>query len=436
LPPSSTGLYVGAAKHNITPTGRVFLGGYGLGPGRRSTGVLAPIYVRAFVISDGTHTVAFAENETQGTFAAYKRGPWGLTETRQAVEAATGGAIPAENVVVGSDHSHAGPDTSGVWGGLTNAYMMQLKDETVGAIVDAFNAMRPAQLLVGKTEAGELLHSQFGEPPNDLVDTAMRLLVAADPDDATKIQAVMLNFAAHATVMGADNTLISSDWPGVAAGKLEEAFGIDTAVVMVADVGRTQPSRGDGASNPEKLENYAAQIFAKAQTAAQQLQPVNGNQVAATQLFLREPFGNQLVDFTLLGSLVSRSDQPPWTDDMTIGTVASVLRVGGLLFAAIPGEGYPAIQFELQQRVTAQEHFIFGLANDQLGYLIAPEEGYPQVLAAAAGGNDNALFNVSPGMGDHVMCTLFKGVRAIDFSMPADPEKCTTWAAEDNTLPF
>ena len=54
------GLLVGAAKRDITPTaetappdGSVFLGGYGLGPERLSTGVLEPIFVRAFVVSGG-----------------------------------------------------------------------------------------------------------------------------------------------------------------------------------------------------------------------------------------------------------------------------------------------------------------------------------------------------------------------------------------------
>ena len=50
-----------------------------------------PIYVRAIVISDGTRTVAFADNETQGSFAAYKKGPWGHTDSRKTIEAATGG---------------------------------------------------------------------------------------------------------------------------------------------------------------------------------------------------------------------------------------------------------------------------------------------------------------------------------------------------------
>ena len=52
------GLLVGAARRDITPDsttappdGSVYLGGYGIGPVRLSTGVLAPIYVRAFVVT-------------------------------------------------------------------------------------------------------------------------------------------------------------------------------------------------------------------------------------------------------------------------------------------------------------------------------------------------------------------------------------------------
>lgn len=435
LPTSRTGLYVGVAKRDISPSGPVNLGGYGLGPGRRSTGVLAPIHVRAFVVSDGTHTIAFAQNETQGTFAAYKKGPWGLTDTRQAVAAATSGAIPADHIVISSDHSHAGPDTSGVWGGLSNTYMTFIKDQTVGAIVDAWNAMKPAQLLVGNTDASELLHSQFGEPPNDVVDGELRVLVAADPDDAGKVQTILVNYAAHATVMGSDNLLVSSDWPGVAATLVEAALGVDTAVVMVADIGRTQPSRDSGNTNPEKLQNYSALVADKVQAATTNLRPITGNSVAATQLFLRDTYANEVIEFSFLLALISRSANPPWLVNTDVGTLTSALRIGDVLFTSIPGEGYPSILFELQQRVPAQEHFIFGLANDQLGYLIAPQEGYPQVKAASPD-NDNAIFNLSPSIGDHVMCTLFKAVRQLSFAMPLDPDKCATWSGEDNRLPY
>src|SRR5262245_19679085 len=262
---TSSSLLVGSAKRDISPTestappdGQVFLGGYGIGPVRRSTGVLAPIYVRAFVVSNGTDIVAFAENETQGAFAAYKSGAFGSTDIAAAVEAATGGRIPRTHVIIGSDHSHAGPDTTGVWGGLPDEYLQYLANQTVGAITDALAALRPARLLVGTADATDLLRSQFDAPPNDLVDGELRLPVAQDRATGTH-SAALINYAAHSTVMGSGNTLISADWPGVVAADAERTLGVETAVVMLADCGRTQPDDGSlpGNTEAERLQSYA-----------------------------------------------------------------------------------------------------------------------------------------------------------------------------------
>jgi hypothetical protein len=205
---------------------------------------------------------------------------------------------------------------------------------------------------------------------------------------------------------------------------------------MMADCGRTQPNDGafPGETDPERLQSYATAVTTSVLAAAADLQPVSGTQIASTQLFLREPFANPLIPGDLLASLVSRRDTPPWLENEVVGTLVSAARVGNLLFTAIPGEGYPAIQFAMEDGVPADEHFIFGVANDQLGYLIAPESGYDQVLAASPG-NDNALFNVSPAMGDHVTCTLLKAVRAIGFATAADPDFCGRYADEDNAVP-
>jgi hypothetical protein len=436
---------VGSARRDITPdavtappAGSVYLGGYGLGPVRPSTGVLAPIYVRAFVVTSGGTTVAFAENETQGAFAAYRTGPYGHADVAQAVEEATGGAIPRDHVIVGSDHSHAGPDTTGVWGGLPDSYLAFLRDQTIGAILDAYASRRPAELWTGTSEATDLITSQFREPPNDRVDGELRLLAAVPPGgDPAEPFAVLVNYAAHATVMGSGNTLVSADWPGVVADSIERGLGVETALVMVADVGRTQPRDGDvpGDTDVEKLVGYAARVEQRVLEAASSLTRHSVGVVDATQLFLREPYANPFFPLDFLGSLISRADTPPWLDGETVGTVVSAARIGDLLFAAVPGEGYPAIQFTLVERVPAERHFVFGLANDQLGYLIAPESGYPQV-AAAAPDNDNAIFNVSPRIGDHVICTLLKAVREIGFVIGEDPDICAPFTAEDNSVPF
>jgi hypothetical protein len=442
---SGGGLQVGVARRDITPTvatappsGSVYLGGYGFGPERPSTGVLAPIHVRAFVISGDGGTVAFAENETQGAFVAYKQGPYGSAEIARAVEEATGGAIPRHGVIVGSDHSHAGPDTTGVWGGLPDSYLAYLRDQTIGAILDAYAARRDAELWTGTTDATDLIRSQFDTPPNDVVDGELRLLAAVPPaGDPASPFGLLINYAAHATVMGGGNTLVSGDWPSVVSDAIERRFGIEAAVVMVADVGRTQPRDGDvpGDTDVERLDGYAARVEQRVLDAARSLTRHEGSAVASTQLFLREPYSNPLFPLSFLGAQIARSDQIPWLDGESVGTVVSAARVGDLLFVGIPGEGYPAIQLTLESHVDADEHFVFGLANDQLGYLIAPEIGYPQVLAAAPD-NDNAIFNVSPRIGDHVACTALAASRAVGLAVSDEPEVCAPYAAEDHALPF
>lgn len=437
------GLLVGAAKRDITPTaatappnGSVFLGGYGLGPERPSTGAIDPIFVRAFVVSGPLGTVAFAQNETQGTFAAYEDGPYGLIDVGEAVEAATEGAIPRSHVVVGSDHSHAGPDTTGVWGGLPESYLAFLRDQTVGAIVDAYESRERASLWIGAVDATNLIRSQFDQPPNVVVDGELRVLVATEPDDSTKPVAALINYAAHATVMGSGNTRISGDWPSVVSERVERTLGIDTALVMVADVGRTQPQRdlGGGDTDEERLRSYGALVEERALSAIADLEPVEGDEVMAAQRFLQEPYDNPTTPFVFLQGLIARSNRAPWLSEQTIGTVVSAARVGNVLFAAVPGEGYPAIQLAMEERVDAPQHFFFGLANDQLGYLIAPEEGYPDVLAAAPD-NDNAVFNVSSKIGDHVQCALLAAAEEIGFEVVPDAPRCAPYADEDPQIP-
>ena len=72
---------------------------------------------------------------------------------------------------------------------------------------------------------------------------------------------------------------------------------------------------------------------------------------------------------------------------------------------------------------TPQAFFTFGLANDQLGYLIAPTTEYGWITASNPG-NDNSFFNVTPQYGDHVMCTQTAAAALIGF------------AATGNTQPY
>ncbi len=436
---------VGIATRSISPdpdgtfAGQpVYLGGYGIGggspvlAGRAASGVLGEgPSVRAFAVSDGAHAFAIADIETQGWFAATKNGPYGLIDMRKAVEEATGGALPAESVVVQSDHSHGGADTIGVWGGVPDEYMAFMKDQTVAAIVEAFGTMQPGTLWYGTAPGRDLLSNQFDyDAANAVVDSDVRVLQARDKKK--RPFATLLNFSAHSTVLGSGNTKITGDWPQRANPLLEKRFGGEAMTVM-ATLGRTQPAdRGcpdpaltDDAGELCKLDEYAGRVVNRAAEAVANAQQIKGNPLVAARSYLVEDVTSNALLLGMLyggdaaGIPINRSMAPPWLAGNVLGTITASARIGDVLLSSGPGEMYPQIALKVADTVPARGHMTAGLANDQLGYLIAPYEAYPEPIRRSFFNyegdevspidNDNYFFNVSHTMGERVTCSLLRG---------------------------
>ena len=215
---------VGAAARTINPepdgtfAGKpVYLGGYGIAsppvdPGRPATGFLGDgLHVRAFAVSDGEHAAAIADIESQGWFVAQRDAPYGLLDMRRAVEERTGGVLKASAVVVQSDHSHGGPDGLGVWGGVPVEYRKLVFDRTVDAIVEAYRTRREGRLYYGTAPGRDLLSNQFDyDKANEVVDSDVRVLQARDRRGRPFV--TLLDFSAHATVLGSGNTKATGDW--------------------------------------------------------------------------------------------------------------------------------------------------------------------------------------------------------------------------------
>lgn len=483
------------------------LGGFGIAPTRTSTGPavngageVEHLYARAMAVSNAAgDTVLFAGLENQGTFAAYKQGPYGLYDIRVKVSQDTG--VPAGSIVINSDHSHAGPDLIGLWGGVPVSYLQLIHDQTVLALERAYQNRVPATLTVGSNNPvvpdpsvghylpgtaspGEYLdHSQFGvntgppsvlrnngapvpDPPTPLpngasgydngrVDTQLRVLQAYGLDG--KPLGTLINYAAHADVMDSSNLRYSADWPGRVATATEVALGEPVALTMVADVGRTQPPRPNSdaqcnqAGHPDcdtdKLDTYTRLMTPWVMDAVGHAEAVHGSAIASEEVFTRELATNPAllaVSYTgeapVRGYGAYRATTKPWIAGDVLGTFASAHRIGDIILTANPGEAYPDIRFGLLKRVTGmQAAFTFGLANDQLGYLIAPASEYPWITYSNAG-NDNALFNVSAQYGDHLFCSLTNSALRIGFSdtydkAPYGPNaprpRCDVLAASD-----
>jgi hypothetical protein len=465
--PAAAATYdVGAATRDITPTGVVNLGGFGLG-----TGVLVPdaivgrggegeavderIAARAIVFSQKKTAIAIADIETQGMFAAYEDGPYGLDDIAQTVEQQTKGKLPADHVLIASDHTHSGPDTIGAWGGASDEYLQYIHDQTAAAIVAAFNSRRKANVRAGHSDASDLIYNQScsealnqeKEPayPGPEVcatpgkDGMVRVVQATEPKSGDVI-ATFMAYAAHATAGGGSG--LHGDWPQFLSDKMSAELG-GVGLAMVGALGGTQPCRSACAftkpENPgydieERKPAIVSNYFAHVESALSEATPVSGP-IDAAKSFIREPItGPAVLALFAVGSYdgarLLRSRQNPWVVGNTIRTVTSALRVGGVLFSGTPGEGFPAIGTGIRDAVTDEQEVIqLGLANDQLGYLIAPAR-YVPIIAAEAPVNDNIIFNVSPTIGDHVMCSDIALALQTGFE-GAVPAECAPYGAVD-----
>ena len=457
---------VGAAARDITPGGIVNLGGFGLGDGsffpaeligRGNVGGPSgeQIAARAIVIDDGNKAIAIANIETQGMFAAYELGPYGLEDIAAQVAAEVPG-LPAENILVASDHTHSGPDTIGVWGGVAEDYLAFIKEQTVAAIEAAYAGRSFATIKAGHSDASDLIYNQScsealnqdKEPvytgpelcATPGKDGMVRVVQATTP--AGEIVATHMTFAAHATAGGAN--AIHGDWPQFLSEAMSQRYG-GSGIAMVGALGGTQPCRpacaftspdNPGYDAPNRrtaiVTNYMAHVEAAVDSAAEVTGPVD-----ARKSYIREPITGPIVAalFTggkYTGTEILRSHQNPWVVGNTIRTVVSALRVGDVLFAGTPGEGFPSIGFGIADALEGEQEVIqLGLANDQLGYLIAPTR-YVPIIAAEAAVNDNIIFNVSPTIGDHVMCSDIRLALDLGFAGAAPPE-CAPFDTSDST---
>lgn len=470
---------VGAATREIHPDApgsplvpgtAVRKGGSGLGDGSSpvsqavGAGGLAKfegdaIRARAIVIEDTAGTaIAFATVETQGMFAAYQRDLPGLRDIAEAVEVRTAGALDADRILISNDHTHSGPDLIGAWGFVPDAYARFIAEQTEDAIVEAWERREAATLAAGADDAPDMIYNQncleaLNQGANDTYpmtpcnptqeekDGWVRALQARAIDDDAVI-ATMVVYAAHATLGGGSG--LHGDWPQFLGDHMADEYG-GIGLAFQGSVGRSQPCRPrcgftdrerPGYELPGRRQAYVTMLMYHVRRALLGAPAIDGA-IKAARSFIRHEVSNPaLLALTqqggVIGAPIARSLDAPWTVGSTVLTPVSAFGLGWLLVTGAPGEAYPNIGFAVSDATNTpiQRTWTISLADDQLGYLIAPLETYGFVLAEA-GVNDNSIFNVSPTIGDHVACAQTRLAGSIGFGIVRADPRCVAWDAVD-----
>ena len=403
---------VGTSVVDITPTTPQYLGGYDH-MDKPTAAAHDPLQVRAFFAGHGRDAVAFAIVDTQGWFAGYQEGPYGVTDARQAAAAElarSGYDVGPGNLIVSSTHSHAAPTIMGIWGPTDPAYLKRVHDATVQAIVAAAQHTHRAELWTGQGSIRSLVAENVeGTDHFDGwgIDDRTPVLWARAPRTGATL-GLYTNVPVHADqYRGSKYGLASADHPGAERAELDRLLG-GTAVVAMGTLGRQEAMGGiDDYSEVERQSRFVANAITRALADAR---PITDGRIAGAEQYIAVPAHNPALLALLYGNAagtncdnpldnctIDRSLEPPYMAGNVIGTWVTALRIGDAVWVSEPGEAFPEVSTAIRNAIQGpREVHVVGMAQDQLGYYYPPED-YP---ASELNPSDFILFNVSPSLAD------------------------------------
>ena len=397
-------LRVGFDEVDITPevgAGRpVWIAGYDWG--REATGIHDRLYARCVVLGDGKTKIALVSVDLVGL--QYPE----VMRIREALP-------EIDYVLVSSTHNHEGPDTIGLWGknpltrGVDPDYLKKVVETTAVSVREALRKMAPARVRYGTAE-DETLVSDSRFPK--VKDGVLRTLQFESPDTG-KLLGVLVQWNCHPEAMGPKNTLLTADFVGTTVEQLKERYQVPVAYFTGALGGLMAPP--DHLFHDEQGKELKEGDFAYSAAYGRAVAELAGKSLAAgkpielvplriSQASISLPVHNAAYRAARTVGVLRRkgvgwtgdfrvTDAPPKAGqevDFAVVTEVACLQLGQLRLASIPGELYPELVYgKFQEPAEAAADFpeaaleptvagllgdgpwmLFGLANDEIGYII------------------------------------------------------------------
>lgn len=393
----------------------------GFGNGRSAVDYHDRLWARGVVIDGKGARIAIVTLDLIGYF----------TNEIATIRAMVSPSSAVDYVVVTSTHQHEGPDTLGLWGpnelttGIDFGYLDFVNGAVADCVDEAAASLERARVRFATTTSEGL--SLGLDPEDDGFGVADGKVLAGDAAlapatggrivDATlaamqfttrgaphAVIATLLNFASHPESLGSSNRIITSDFPHATRERLEAEYG-GLAIWVSGDLGVLQGPLDIDVLDPDTGEPAPRRSFRFAEVHGTQLAERTiaalasaGRGAVAPKLAFASvnpvaiPLENPF--FRLFGAIgVLNQRRPLFTDgvpDASIGfpfpppfdpipqalgedlhTEVGALRIGRASVALVPTELDPQIGFGYRARMTGADHtFVFGLANDHIGYQV------------------------------------------------------------------
>ena len=387
-------LKAGAAQRVITPDlqkhGPVYMAGFG--HNRRATGIHDDLSARCLALQPGAAPLVICGVDSIGLF-------W---DDVQKIRTAVKQRFNKADVIVAALHDHEAPDTMGLWGptasqtGINEDYVAFLIQRTAEAAIEAIEHLQPATLKLAKAHDAELDTFIHDNRPPDVHDSELIMLSVSSK--AGKPIGTLLNWANHPETLASKNTEITADYSGYLRARLEQLLE-GTAVFVNGAVGGMQSPLG------AKFENIPDSSFEKAKHIGDRVAEIAAAAMRSARpvKITRHEFRERMVDIPVANKGFDQAAQAdlyhgrkPTVAGHSTVPIGIVRLLNGkqpmLEIALIPGELYPelsvggvekyegadfpdaAVEPPIKAMMKAPFRMLFGLADDEIGYIIPVAE--------------------------------------------------------------
>nr|MBQ4319425.1 hypothetical protein [Clostridia bacterium] len=289
-----------------------------------------------------------------------------------------------------STHTHAAPDTLGLWGplavnGKNPDYMQAVSDSIYEAVHTAYDTRRDGKLYYGSAVMPDI---QFDSRDPQVFS---RRLDQFRFEDESGHSVRIFRFDIHPEALGGDNSLISADFPHYMAKNIKEATGDDTVFFAGAVGGLIYPYRQrnpDGSEMDNISSTYAVgKKFADAAlsiTDEDELEPALNIATAKFDLTLENTTFALMTSLGVINYDAKKGDGPL---GLAMTTSVTYCTIGGIACAFVPGELFPELAYggyyveselnptPLSDIAGVDRLLIFGLCDDEIGYIV-PESDF------------------------------------------------------------
>ena len=391
---------VGFAKQDITPDRPTPMWGYGARHAALSTGVRDPLYVKAVVIDVESDRLAIVGLDLG-------RSPTDamMVRIREAIQSTS----KIDFLMVSGSHTHHGPviellDESGKGQGTFDdavEYSKELERKIIETIHAAAADVRPAKMGWG-TKAVSMNRNRHSKLEPKPLDSELGVIRIDDLEG--KPLAVVVNYAAHPTMLDGADLRFSADWPGAMMTAVEETLQTNCVFMQGAcgdlSTMSSESSRGVDAFG-KAMAAEVSETALKIETTIPERPRIKG--IADTFEFpTRMQFSSPLTHAMFATAFFPELANASMTDDLLKNVIrpriTSVLINQELALVGGSGEFFCEHGLRLKERSRARETFFFGYCNGHHMY-------FPTIEAAAEGGYgaDPAVSWVGLGAGEEML---------------------------------